>query len=137
MLHGRYIDSSRLLLNLSLTIVRTIARGLPARITELIRVFRAVPRNMFDEAFKSNISLVSLRLASSRLTSLRLAKSHGESRPGATLKWRWFSNGREREWKSTPSVSGRFSWLLHRIPERGESPAKFYVFAPEAETAET
>lgn len=62
---------SLLLLSLSLTIVRTIARGLPARLAELIRVFCWVPRNTADETFKSNISLVSLRLSSPRLVSPR------------------------------------------------------------------
>jgi len=81
-----YIGSPRLLLSLSLTIVRTIARGPPAsRRAESTRVFRAMPRNTGDEAFKSEY-LAPSRLASPRLVSPRLAKSRGESRPGAATR---------------------------------------------------
>lgn len=72
-----------LLLSLSLTIVRIDYRSrIASRVAESIRVFSAVPRNTGDEAFKSNISLVSLRLGSPRLASPREIDG-GESRPGA------------------------------------------------------
>lgn len=117
------VSSPRLLLSLSLTIVRTIAR-----IAESIRVSRAVPRNTGDEAFKSNISLASL--ASSRLAAPRFASQNRWKLSGSGSNFKAdadFRNGQEeRGRKSAPSVSGRLS-RGRRTPGRGEPPAKFRV----------